>query len=86
MLIRRRPLLLMIFYRPRWLGILLGAVNFVVVVYVDTVLGCLRPDELCNAEDFEGGPFLLAFIFGIVYSLVILVIVSLIRVLIRRRP
>jgi uncharacterized membrane protein YphA (DoxX/SURF4 family) len=79
------PILLIIFFRPKWLAILLGAVNLVAWVYIDAVLGCLRPDELCLPEDFEGWLFLLGFIYGIIYGLLVLAVVSLIRMLIRRR-
>lgn len=80
------PIFFVLFFRPKWLAIFYGAVNFVILAYVDTVVGCLRPNELCNAEDFEIRPFFVGFILGIVYSSIILIIVNLIRISIRRRP
>jgi hypothetical protein len=79
------PIFLILFLKPKWLAILLGAVNLVILAYVDALVECLRPDELCNSEDFEIGPFLVGFIFGIVYSSIILAIISLIRMFIYRR-
>jgi uncharacterized integral membrane protein len=74
-----------IFYRPKWLAILLVSFNLVLVTYISAFLNCLKPTEFCNSETYEIGPFILIFIFGLVYGSVILAIVSLIRMLIRRR-
>jgi hypothetical protein len=79
------PIFLIVLYRHKWLAILVVGLNFVVVAYIETFLNCLQHPELCNAEDYEIGPFINGFIFGIIYGLLVLAVVSLIRILIDRK-
>jgi hypothetical protein len=74
------PLIFAFFlHRYRWVGFLLGIISFTLIAFMGSILECAIPNGQCSHENLEEGTFQIFMIIGSFYSLVILIIGSILK-------
>jgi hypothetical protein len=73
----------LVMHRYRWTGFLIGIISSSLITSTSLILECVIPNGDCSSENLEMGTHQMFILFNFFYSLLILIMISIVKNLLR---